>query len=109
VIRDYRPNRIVVDVEEGPASFLVLTDVWYPGWVCTVDGVDRPVYRADFLFRAVELPAGRHEVVFTFAPASYRQGRLVSLVVLALVGLVLVAGTAWRRWRVSAGAGRSAP
>jgi hypothetical protein len=108
-IRDYRPNRVVVDVDEGPSGFLVLTDVWYPGWVCTVDGVDRPVYRADFLFRAVELPPGPHEVIFTFAPNSYRQGRLVSVVVLALVGLVLVAGTAWRLRRVSAGAGRSVP
>jgi uncharacterized membrane protein YfhO len=109
LIRDYRPNRVVVDVDEGPADFLILTDVWYPGWICTVDGVGRPVHRANFLFRAVELPPGRHEVVFTFAPASYRQGRLVSAVVLALVGVVLVLGPAWRWWAVSAGAARSAP
>jgi hypothetical protein len=109
LIRDYRPNRVVVDVDDGPAGFLVLTDVWYPGWTCTVDGVDRPVRRADFLFRAVELSPGRHQVVFTFAPPSFREGRLVSAAVLALVGLVLVAGTAWRWWTVSAGAGRSAP
>jgi hypothetical protein len=109
LLRDYRPNRVAVDVDEGPAGFLVLTDVWYPGWVCTVDGVDRPVRRANFLFRAVELPPGRHEVIFTFAPASYRRGRLVSAAVLGLVGVVLLFGTAWRWRAVSAGAARSAP
>ena len=86
-IRGYQPNRVVIDVEDGPAGFLVLADVWFPGWTCTVDGQPMPIYRADFLFRAVELPAGAHEVVFAFQPASYRWGKIVSLAALGLVAL----------------------
>src|SRR5262249_25047593 len=71
VVED-RPNRVVVETDPGPAGYLVLADVWYPGWRCTVDGRDVPLYRADFLFRAVELPEGAREVAFTFEPASYR-------------------------------------
>jgi hypothetical protein len=85
-IRRYDPNRVELDVS-GDAGYLVLTDVWYPGWECTVDGEPVPVYRANYAFRAVEVPAGRHEVIFRFAPASYRRGRLASLGALAAVFL----------------------
>ena len=78
----------------GPAGYLVLADVCYPGWVCTVDGRPAPVYRADYLFRAVELPEGDHEVVFSFAPASYLRGRAVSAAALAVVLLVLAGAAA---------------
>jgi hypothetical protein len=105
-LRHYHPNRVEVDVDDGAPGFLVLTDLWYPGWTCTVDGAARPVYRADFLFRAVEVPAGRHEVVFTFAPASYSRGRLLSLVALSLVGVVLLWGSV-RRWFLPLAAWRS--
>jgi hypothetical protein len=85
-----RPNRVTVHVGEGPAGFLVLADVWYPGWQCTLDGRAAPLYCADYLFRAVELPEGEHTVVFTFEPASYRLGRLISGAALAAVlGLLL--------------------
>src|SRR5262249_29272841 len=80
-ITSYQPNRVVVEAD-GP-GWLVLTDVEYPGWECTVDGETVPVRRGDYLFRAVRLPPGGHEVVFTFDPASYRWGRLVSGVALA--------------------------
>jgi hypothetical protein len=87
-IRDYRPNRVTVEVECGAPGYLVLADIWYPGWVTAVDGVPAPLYRADFLFRAVPVPEGRHEVTFAFEPASYRWGKLVSAVTLLLAALV---------------------
>jgi hypothetical protein len=90
---EYRPNRVRVGVGPGPAGYLVLADVWYPGWTCTVDGHEAPLYRADYLFRAVEVPEGAREVVFAFEPASYRRGRAVSLAALALVVLIGLASS----------------
>jgi len=96
---EHLPNRVVVQTETGPAGYLVLTDVWYPGWRCRVDGRPVPLYRADYLFRAVELPEGEHTVVFTFEPESYRIGRIISGAALAgLVGLGLL-GAFLRRGR----------
>ncbi len=96
-IRQYLPNRVVIGVDGAMPGYLVLTDVWYPGWTCTVDGQTAPVLRADFLFRGVHVPAGEHEVVFTFAPESYRRGKMISL-----IGLGLVAGiSAWSLLRRS--------
>lgn len=99
-IRDYRPNGIVLDVTGTASGWLVLTDVWYPGWTCTVDGEPVNVYRADTLFRAVHIHAGRHEVAFRFGPESYRQGRLVSLTALIAVSAVAITSV-FRRLRLS--------
>lgn len=77
-IRRYEPNRVEIEVADGAAGTLVLADLWYPGWTCTVDGRAAPVYRADYVFRAVALAAGPHEVVFVFAPRSVRVGAVVS-------------------------------
>jgi hypothetical protein len=84
VVREYLPNRVVLEAHAELAGYLVLTDMWFPGWTCTVDGQPTPLYRANYLFRAVAVPAGKHEVVFTFLPDSYCWGRLVSLLALAV-------------------------
>jgi uncharacterized membrane protein YfhO len=92
-IRSYEPNRVVVDVESGPAGWLVLADLWYPGWICWVDDKPVAVQRAYYAFRAVAVPEGRREVVFTFEPDSYRWGRRISLVALAAAcGILTLAG-----------------
>lgn len=52
---------------EGP-SYLILADLAYPGWHATVDGLEAPILVADGVFRALALPAGRHEVTFTYRP-----------------------------------------
>jgi hypothetical protein len=84
-ITEYRPNRVRVELDGGGGGFLVLGDVWYPGWVCRVDGVEVSVERANHTFRAVELPAGAREAVFVFEPRSYRVGWWVSVAAVALL------------------------
>jgi hypothetical protein len=87
-IARYEPNRVVTRVNATTPGYVVLTDLWFPGWHCRVDGNPATVYRANFLFRAVEVPAGRHDVVFEFAPASYRWGK--SLSIAGLAGITLL-------------------
>jgi hypothetical protein len=87
----YQPNRIEIDVDGTEPGHLVLTDVWFPGWDCTVDGKPESVRRANFLFRSVPVEAGKHKVVFTFVPQSYRRGKVVSVTALILLlGLTLL-------------------
>ena len=93
------PNRVVVEVDRTAPGYLVLLDVWYPGWECrTADGGELPVWRADGLFRAVAVPAGKQRLTFVFHPLSFRVGRAVSLFTLGVV-IVLAAGVIVRRWR----------
>jgi hypothetical protein len=98
----YLPNRVELRVEAKASGFLVLTDVWYPGWTCTVDGAATRIHRANYTFRAVVVPAGEHEVVFRFEPAPYRLGKRITFAALAAVPLffLLLVGLRWRRRRL---------
>jgi hypothetical protein len=91
-IAEYKPERVVVNVKADKPGYLVLTDTWYPGWVAWVDGQRAPIYRADYIFRAVPLAAGQHSVVFEYHPASFAWGAAISglstvvCVIVAIVG-----------------------
>jgi len=67
-IQHYENTRVVVEVSAPRPGFLVLNDVWHPWWVADVDGKAVPIHRANVLFRAVRVPAGRHVVAFEFKP-----------------------------------------
>jgi vacuolar-type H+-ATPase catalytic subunit A/Vma1 len=60
----------------------------YPGWKASVDGDAQPIQRANYLFRAVRVPAGRHTVRFRYQPTSFRAGAAISLA--ALTGILLL-------------------
>ncbi|MBI1817907.1 MAG: YfhO family protein [Deltaproteobacteria bacterium] len=84
-----QPDAVTVLVETTADALLVLTDVAYAGWAATVDGRPEPLQRANYLFRAVSVPRGSHEVRFEFHPASFRWGAALSgvslLTILALL------------------------
>jgi len=64
----YTNNEVVIEADSPSGGTLVLTDVWHPWWFATIDGSETEIFRADAIFRAVQLPPGRHTVRFTFAP-----------------------------------------
>ncbi|MFH1548993.1 MAG: hypothetical protein ABIH04_00380 [Planctomycetota bacterium] len=93
----YRPNRIVVEMELDKPGFLVLSEVWYPGWKAqdTVGGATRSkkVYKTNVLLRGVFLEEGKHKVEFYFDSESFRTGRTITFIALpALLVLLLVVG-----------------
>jgi hypothetical protein len=81
---------------ESPA-YLVMSDVYYPGWTAAIDDQPTTLYPANFAFRAVLVPPGEHRVVFTFEPPMWRVGLAISA--LTVVGLIVLGVTAWRRRR----------
>ncbi|MDP2935985.1 MAG: YfhO family protein, partial [Dehalococcoidia bacterium] len=101
-IREYGDQRVLVETEARDPALLFLGDSYYPGWRAYVDGREARIYRADYLFRAVSVPAGRHEVEFLFQPESFAvglwiSGATVGFLVLGLAGMRLIprAKTAW--------------
>jgi hypothetical protein len=66
----WAPGRTAVDVESAQGGVLVLNSTYFPGWIAEIDGVAVPLMRADVLFRGVEVPSGRHHVVFRYVPFS---------------------------------------
>ncbi|MFO0909912.1 MAG: YfhO family protein [Isosphaeraceae bacterium] len=65
-----------------------------PGWELTIDGQPAPIYRTNRMMRGAAVPSGRHRLVYTFNPRSFRLGRQVSGfglgLLLILVGVVRV-------------------
>jgi uncharacterized membrane protein YfhO len=74
-------------------GFLLLLDTWFPGWSATVNGQPARIYRADYNFRAVELPAGKSTVQFVYQPGSFHLGVVCFLTAL----LFLAAAWFWPR------------
>jgi hypothetical protein len=90
-IREYRPERVVVEADLTAPGLLVLADAQYPGWRAVVDGQERPIVHANWLFRGVQLEPGAHRVEFIFAPASLRAGAWISgLALLAVIGAAVL-------------------
>jgi hypothetical protein len=67
-IVSWRPDRVEIETDSDLGGMLALHDVYYPGWIAEIDGARAPILRADVLFRGLEVPAGRHRIVFRFAP-----------------------------------------
>ncbi len=83
-------DRIELSVDAKADSIVVVSDTDYPGWEATVDGVATPILRANLAFRAVALPAGKHQVTMRFRPRPARAGLIVST--LSIVGLLAFCG-----------------
>ena len=87
-LTSYAPNELHYRYSASAPRLAVFSEIYYPdGWHATVDGEPVELFRADWTLRAAQLPAGEHEVVMTFLPASYRTGALVS----AIASLLLLA------------------
>ena len=84
-IEEYNNNEVTLRVETAGPALVILTDCYYPGWNVSVDGVRKPMLRANSIFRAVEVSPGAHTVVFRYQPHSFRWGAALS------VGTILVA------------------
>ncbi len=80
---------LIIRVQAPVAGWLVVADTWYPGWQATLDGRPVPLLRADGLFKAVQVPAGEHNIIISYQPASFKVGALLSLI--AWLGLGLAA------------------
>ena len=96
-IARYGLNEVEVAVHVTAPAYLVLTDAYFPGWVATVDGEDRPLLRAYRIFRAVPLEPGDHLVTFAYKPFSLRLGGVVAVLSLATMGLGGMVWV-WQRW-----------
>ena len=95
----YEANALSYEAETtgGVALF---SDIYYPGWQCTIDGQPAEVLRANYVLRAVVLPAGKHTIEFRFDPQSLHTTEAIantSLVALIVLLLALVGWEIYRR------------
>jgi hypothetical protein len=80
-------TRVVIEAESKAECVLVLSDAYYPGWRATIDGMVAEIFPAYYVFRGVILPAGRHEVVYTYMPWTFKAGMVASVTTLVAASL----------------------
>ena len=87
------PNRITVRTQSRADRFLVLGEMYMPGWYATIDGQPATIYRANYLFRGLIVPAGEHRIELVYRPLSAVFGAALT----GVTGLALISAAGWRR------------
>src|SRR5262249_6833038 len=86
-ITRYEPNRIELTTGNPKDGFLVLSEIYYPGWEARIDGNPIKIYRTDYTLRGIFVPAGERRVEFIYRPQSLRRGALGAALGLTLLAL----------------------
>jgi hypothetical protein len=82
-IVEYSPNRIRLRTDLSSDAWIILTDTYYPGWKATIDGkAEAPIVPANYIFRAIHVTEGRHEIVFRYWPTHLTLSIAVALITL---------------------------
>lgn len=81
----YNRNTIQYEINTQKAGCLVISNSYYPGWKCTVDGETQPIEKVDYIIWGVNIPAGKHTVKFVFKPMDIRIGLSISMLAIFLI------------------------
>jgi hypothetical protein len=98
VIKKYEVDQVECIVRMKSPGFLVLSDLYYPGWNAYVDGKKEKIYQTDYILRSVFLDAGAHDVKFIYEPHSFKIGVWISGVTAFFI-FILLLGKALLRQR----------
>jgi hypothetical protein len=92
-VTEYAANAFEIEVRSHRDAFLVVSEVFYPGWRATLDGDPVPILRANYTLRAVYVPAGEHIVSMRYRPGSVFVGAAIT----GLAALLCALGLSVRR------------
>lgn len=88
----YKANELVYDYRSPASQLVVFSEIYYPeGWNAFINGEPAEHFRVNYVLRAMTIPEGQHEIVFSFEPRSYEVGNLVSLVGSIVLFLLITA------------------
>jgi hypothetical protein len=77
----YEPNHLIYNFSSTTNQVAVFSEIFYDmGWTATINGVEVPIIRANYLLRSLALKAGSYQIDFRFAPKSYSLGNIIALI-----------------------------
>ena len=89
----YQANELEFETQSKTPQLAVFSEIYYPkGWKIFVDENEVPYIKANYLLRAVHVPAGKHTVKMIFAPDVIANGKLISMIVFAIFLLLSLGG-----------------
>ena len=89
-LTSYEANRLAYKVKSPKGGIVVFSEIYYPGWTCTIDGQATEIARANYVLRAIKVPEGEHEVIMTFDPQTVHITEAIAYGALALLALMLI-------------------
>ena len=103
VLKEYDANRLVYETDSKNGGVVVFSEIYYPGWRSYIDGEEVPHGRADYILRAMNVPAGKHTIEFVFDPQSLHVTEAVAYTALALLllGFIVAVVLQFRKGKVS--------
>lgn len=90
VLKEYQPNDLKYEVSSKNGGVVVFSEIYYPGWISTIDGEEVEHGRADYILRAMNVPAGKHVIEFKFDPKSLHVTETIAYIALALLALCAI-------------------
>ncbi len=99
---NYNNDEIKYETHAATAQFAVFSEVYYPaGWNAYIDGKKTDYAKVNYVLRGIQVPEGKHEVVFKFEPASYSLGQKFVYIGNVLFLLAMAGGlfSIWKWWR----------
>ena len=91
-LTSYEPNQLVYETSSPQDGIVVFSEIYYPGWTATIDGKPADIARADYILRAMNVPAGKHTIEMRFDPHSLHitEGIAYGAMALLLVGVIIL-------------------
>ena len=90
---EYQPNELKYSFDSSKEELVVFSEIWTKkGWKMWVDGVEKPLFRADYILRSAVISGGQHEIVMRYEPSIWRIGNAIQLItsLLLIIGLIAV-------------------
>lgn len=86
----YEPNRLVYEISTPNEGVVIFSEVYYPGWQATIDGQPAEIARANYILRAMNVPAGKHTIEMRFDPSSLHitEGIAYGALALLIIGVI---------------------
>ncbi|MGB5962248.1 MAG: YfhO family protein [Coleofasciculaceae cyanobacterium] len=79
-------TQLEIKTSSSSPAFMVLSDIYYPGWEAKIDGKPTKIFQTNYALRGVQIPAGEHTIKFEFKPVSFHIGAGISAASLFLLG-----------------------
>lgn len=91
VLTKYEPNSLTYTINSAKGGVVVFSEIYYPGWTATIDGQPAELGRVNYILRALNVKAGKHEVVLDFHPSSISTTETIAYVALGALLLAICA------------------
>jgi uncharacterized membrane protein YfhO len=87
-LTDKKINEFTYQSYSKKPQFAVFSEMYFKDWQATIDGKEAPIYQVDYVLRGMEIPAGKHQIVFKFIPNVVKTGDKITIFFYLLLVLI---------------------